>query len=87
MFKICSIILQNGLSVKNVHRRRDKLDVTGKLRKTGTLPAKELCSRSGASAKLLEKHRRYIIAAAEILYGDFPQLGEYLRNGKKGGRA
>ena len=57
-----------------------------KLRRTGSLPVKELCSRSGASAKLLEKHRRYIIAAAEILYGDFPQLGEYLRDGKKGGR-
>ena len=58
-----------------------------KMRRTGALPAKELCSRSGASPKLLEKHRRYIIAAAEILYGDFPQLGEYLKDGKRGGRA
>ena len=58
-----------------------------KLHKNGTLPVKELCSRSGASAKLLEKHRRYIIAAAEILYGDYPHLGEYLRDGKKGGTA
>ena len=58
-----------------------------KMRKNGALPVKELCSRSGVSPKLLEKHRRYIIAAAEILYGDFPHLGEYFRDAKKEGES
>ena len=53
-----------------------------RMRKSGSLPSKELCTRSGASPKLLEKHRRYIIAAAEILFGDYPHLGEYLRDAK-----
>ena len=44
-----------------------------------TLPIRELALRSGVSKKLLERHRKYIIAAAEILTGDYPVLGEYLR--------
>lgn len=53
-----------------------------RLRKTGSLPSKELCARCGVSPKLLEKHRRYIIAAAEILFGDYPYLGDYLRDAR-----
>jgi RNA polymerase sigma factor len=41
------------------------------------LPMKELVKYSGASRKIIEKHRKYIIAAAEILNGEFPELGEY----------
>ena len=44
-----------------------------------TLPIRELALRSGVSKKLLERHRKYIIAATEILTGDYPVLGEYLR--------
>ena len=44
-----------------------------------TLPIRELALRRGVSKKLLERHRKYIIAAAEILTGDYPVLGEYLR--------
>lgn len=29
--------------------------------------------------KILERHRKYIIAAVEILYGEFPYLAEYLK--------
>lgn len=29
--------------------------------------------------KILERHRKYIIAAVEILYGDYPYLAEYLK--------
>jgi len=58
-----------------------------RLRGTGTLPAKELCRRAGVTRKLLENHRRYIIAAAEILDGDYPHLAEYLRYVRKGGQA
>ena len=28
--------------------------------------------------KILDRHRRYIIAAAEILSGEYPVLAEYL---------
>lgn len=41
------------------------------------LPMKELVKYSGAPRKIIEKHRKYIIAAAEILNGEFPELGEY----------
>ena len=58
-----------------------------KLRETQALPVTELCRRSGAGRKLLEKHRKYIIAAGEILYGDYPYLAEYLRFVKKGGKS
>ena len=45
---------------------------------TGTLPVKSLARASGVSAKIMEKHRRYIIAAAIILQGEYPFLAEYL---------
>ena len=48
------------------------------------LPIKALEGRSGVSAKVLERHRKYIIAAAEILTGDYPTLGEYMKYIKKG---
>ena len=56
-----------------------------KLRRTRALPASELCRAANVSRKILENHRKYIIASAEILDGDFPGLGEYLRYVKKGG--
>lgn len=43
------------------------------------LPLKILTMRTGIPRKLLERHRKYIIAAAEILLGDFPCLSEYMR--------
>ncbi len=42
------------------------------------LPIKELSEESGVVRKILERHRKYIIAAAEILDGDFPILAGYL---------
>ena len=42
------------------------------------LPIKELSAQSGVVRKLLERHRKYIIAAAEILDGDFPILASYM---------
>lgn len=55
------------------------------LRRTGALPAKALCQAAGVPKKILENHRKYIIAAAEILDGDYPQLAEYLRFVRRGG--
>lgn len=54
---------------------------------SGTLPIKKICERTGVPRKILENHRKYIIAAAVILSGDYPQLAEYLRYVKEGGEA
>lgn len=48
------------------------------MRRSRTLPMKELSAASGVSRKVLDRHRRYVIAAAEILSGDFPVLSGYL---------
>ena len=47
------------------------------MRSDRELPMRELVKYSGAPRKVIEKHRKYIIAAAEILNGEFPELGEY----------
>jgi len=43
------------------------------------LPVKIICEHTGIDRKIIERHRKYIIAAAEILCGDFPALSEYLK--------
>ena len=48
------------------------------------LPIKELSAESGVVRKILERHRKYIIASAEILDGDFPILASYLAYIRKG---
>ena len=48
------------------------------LRRGRMLPMKELSAESGVSRKILDRHRRYIIAAAELLSGDYPILSAYL---------
>lgn len=47
------------------------------------LPIKELCEKSGVIRKMIERHRKYIIASAEILDGDFPILASYLKSVKE----
>ncbi|MCL6451052.1 MAG: RNA polymerase sigma-I factor [Acetobacteraceae bacterium] len=42
------------------------------------LPLQSLEEASGVGRKTLERYRRYIIAVALILSGDFPCLGEYV---------
>lgn len=60
-----AVLLSSGELMKSMERSK-------------TLPIKELVRQSGISEKVLEKHRRYIIAAAVILNGDYPLLAEYL---------
>ncbi len=50
-----------------------------KMRLKRLLPIKELGEQSGVIRKILERHRKYIIAGSEILDGDFPILAGYLR--------
>lgn len=54
------------------------------MRKSASLPMKEICEQTGIKRKLLERHRRYIIAAAEILNGEYPLLAEYMNYIRKG---
>ena len=61
-----------------VRTMMDEEDLLEKLRRSRTLPMKELSIDSGVARKVLDRHRRYIIAAAELLTGDFPILSAYM---------
>lgn len=52
--------------------------------KSKLLPIKELEKRTGIKRKTLERHRKYIMAVSELLHGDFPHLGEYLSDIRRG---
>lgn len=49
------------------------------MRKSKSLPLKIIENNLNLPRKLLERHRKYIIAAAEIMSGDYPILAEYLK--------
>lgn len=49
------------------------------MRRTKTLPLKIIENKMNLPRKVLERHRKYIIAGAEIISGDYPILSEYLR--------
>jgi RNA polymerase sigma factor len=49
-----------------------------KLLKTKTLPMKELVEMVDVSRKTLERNRKYIIAIAVIIIGNYPYLHDYL---------
>lgn len=53
-------------------------DIFSEMRKTLQLPIKMIIWLTSLPRKLLERHRKYIIAVSEILSGDFPLLSEYL---------
>jgi RNA polymerase sigma factor len=48
------------------------------MRRTKTLPLKIIEKNINLPRKVLERHRKYIIAGAEIISGDYPILSEYL---------
>lgn len=49
------------------------------MRRSKTLPLKIIEKNIYLPRKVLERHRKYIIAGAEIISGDYPILSEYLR--------
>lgn len=49
------------------------------MRKTRTLPLKIIEKNMNLPRKVLERHRKYIIAGTEIVSGDYPVLSEYLK--------
>ncbi|MDW5298607.1 MAG: RNA polymerase subunit sigma [Sedimentibacter sp.] len=63
--KAVSYILNNPILVKE-------------MRASKQLPAKIIEKNAGVPRKILERHRKYLIAAAEILHGDYPYLSDYL---------
>lgn len=48
------------------------------MRRTHSLPVAAISKALEIARKLIERHRRYIIAATEILDGDYPLLSEYM---------
>ena len=54
--------------------------LTKDLKNTKTLPIKAMLSRFKVSRKLIDRHRKYLIASALILDGDYPALADYLGN-------
>jgi RNA polymerase sigma factor len=53
------------------------------MRKTRSLPVAAISKALEIARKIIERHRRYIIAATEILDGDYPHLAEYMDYIKK----
>lgn len=53
--------------------------VLNQLKDTKTLQIKLLEKKLDLPRKTIERHRKYIIAAVEIIVGDYPYLKEYLR--------
>lgn len=53
--------------------------IINEIRSTKMLPIKIIEKNVEVPRKILERHRKYIIAAVEILSGEFPNLAEYLR--------
>lgn len=48
------------------------------MRRTRSLPVAAIVKALEIARKIIERHRRYIIAATEILDGDYPHLAEYM---------
>lgn len=48
------------------------------MRESKLFPLKVTEKNTGVPRKILERHRKYLIAAAEILSGDYPYLSDYL---------
>ncbi len=54
-------------------------ELLSEMREKKTLPIKKLKFLSGTPQKILERHRKYIIAGTEIISGDYPCLAEYIK--------
>lgn len=57
------------------------------LKEHKALPLKALEQSLDTSRKTLERHRKYIIAAAVMLMGDYEYLADYIGHSKGGGRS
>lgn len=57
---------------------RENPEMQLKIREKGLLPVKILALNTGVPRKTIERHRKYLIAAVEILTGDYPCLSAYI---------
>ena len=64
--KAVNFMLQNPLLIEELHN-------------TKQLPLKIIENNTRVPRKILERHRKYIIAAIELLSGEYPNLAEYLQ--------
>lgn len=53
--------------------------IINQMKESKQLPIKIIENNSAVPRKILERHRKYIIAVVEILTGDYPWLNEYVR--------
>jgi RNA polymerase sigma factor len=53
--------------------------VLSAMKKSRQLPVKDISEKTGVHRKIIERHRKYIVAAVEIITGDYPYLAEYVR--------
>ncbi len=53
------------------------------MRKNIQLPVKQICEKCDVPRKLIERHRKYIVAVIEILVGDYPYLQDYISYAKE----
>ncbi len=65
---------------KVITELRERKDLFEQMVRKRNLPFAELIKLDGVTKKLLERHRKYLIAAAEIMCGDFPEMSEYIKN-------
>lgn len=63
----------------------DNKEIMGDIYDTKQLPIKIIQKNTDLPRKLIEHHRKYIIAAMEILSGEYPHLAEYVSYIRKGG--
>lgn len=61
----------------------DHPELMEKMRRTKCLPLSDILRLRRIPPKILERHRRYLIAAAEIMDGEYPILNGYLREIRK----
>ena len=55
--------------------------LTDELKKTKNLPVKSLRDRVSVTRKLIDRHRKYLVAAMLIKAGDYPGMADYLPSG------
>ncbi len=54
-------------------------DLVDFMRQKNQIPAKKITDYVDVPRKIVERHRKYLIAATEIMCGDYPLLADYIR--------
>ena len=52
--------------------------LTEALKRTGNLPVRELMKRTGTKRKLIDRHRKFLLASVLVKAGDYQGIGEYI---------